>query len=184
MGRISPFQTFNSLIIVSCYLLFCPTKSEKLPNYAHYSIAVTNCSKAPLLFCLQCSSRPCSTSAIELNSPWIDFSLYFHWKYEHNVNSGKVKRRTKSEEFFIVPTLSNPRKQLTVKCDFLQFYYQNEVASALAEAKISVFAWKGESEDDFWWCIDRCISADSWQPNMVRILTKHSGPIYFQLSSN
>jgi len=44
---------------------------------------------------------------------------------------------------------------------------QNEVASALAEAKIAVFAWKGESEDDFWWCIDRCISADNWQPNMI-----------------
>jgi len=44
---------------------------------------------------------------------------------------------------------------------------QNEVAAALAEAGISVFAWKGESEDDFWWCIDQCINADSWQPNMI-----------------
>lgn len=31
----------------------------------------------------------------------------------------------------------------------------------------SVFAWRGESEDDFWWCIDRCVGADTWQPNMV-----------------
>jgi len=31
-----------------------------------------------------------------------------------------------------------------------------------------VFAWKGESEEDFWWCIDKCIHTDSWQPNMVR----------------
>ncbi|NXU36712.1 SAHH3 Adenosylhomocysteinase, partial [Drymodes brunneopygia] len=30
-----------------------------------------------------------------------------------------------------------------------------------------VFAWKGESEDDFWWCIDRCINVEGWQPNMV-----------------
>ncbi|XP_076337842.1 adenosylhomocysteinase-like 1 isoform X2 [Tachypleus tridentatus] len=44
---------------------------------------------------------------------------------------------------------------------------QNEVAAALAEAGISVFAWKGESEEDFWWCIDRCVYADSWQPNMI-----------------
>ena len=32
---------------------------------------------------------------------------------------------------------------------------------------ISVFAWRGESEEDFWWCIERCISAENWQPNMV-----------------
>merc|ERR1719481_169014 len=44
---------------------------------------------------------------------------------------------------------------------------QNEVAAALAEAGIPVFAWRGESEEDFWWCIERTISADSWQPNMV-----------------
>jgi adenosylhomocysteinase len=44
---------------------------------------------------------------------------------------------------------------------------QNEVAAALAENMISVFAWRGETEDDFWWCIERCISADNWQPNMV-----------------
>ncbi|XP_050030819.1 S-adenosylhomocysteine hydrolase-like protein 1 isoform X2 [Dermacentor andersoni] len=44
---------------------------------------------------------------------------------------------------------------------------QNEVAAALAEADISVFAWKGESEDDFWWCIDRCVHSENWQPNMI-----------------
>ena len=44
---------------------------------------------------------------------------------------------------------------------------QNEVAAALAENNISVFAWRGESEEDFWWCIERCISAENWQPNMV-----------------
>ncbi|XP_028968059.1 adenosylhomocysteinase-like 1 [Galendromus occidentalis] len=44
---------------------------------------------------------------------------------------------------------------------------QNEVAAALAEVGIPVFAWKGETEDDFWWCIDRCVQADGWQPNMI-----------------
>lgn len=44
---------------------------------------------------------------------------------------------------------------------------QNEVAAALAEAGIPVFAWKGETEEDFWWCIDRCVQADGWQPNMI-----------------
>lgn len=32
---------------------------------------------------------------------------------------------------------------------------------------VAVFAWKGESEDDFWWCIDRCVNMDGWQANMV-----------------
>ncbi len=45
--------------------------------------------------------------------------------------------------------------------------FQNEVAAALAEASVPVFAWKGETEDDFWWCIEKCIQTDSWAPNMV-----------------
>ncbi|XP_064633888.1 S-adenosylhomocysteine hydrolase-like protein 1 isoform X1 [Lineus longissimus] len=44
---------------------------------------------------------------------------------------------------------------------------QNEVAAALGEANIPIYAWKGESEDDFWWCIDRCMNCESWQPNMI-----------------
>nr|AGU16824.1 S-adenosyl- L-homocysteine hydrolase [Leptinotarsa decemlineata]AKO63328.1 S-adenosylhomocysteine hydrolase 2 [Leptinotarsa decemlineata] len=44
---------------------------------------------------------------------------------------------------------------------------QNEVAAALAEAGFSVFAWRGETEEDFWWCIDKCVNADNWQPNMI-----------------
>lgn len=32
---------------------------------------------------------------------------------------------------------------------------------------ISVFAWRGESEDEFWWCIDHCVGTETWQPNMV-----------------
>jgi len=47
------------------------------------------------------------------------------------------------------------------------FSTQNEVAAALAEASIPVFAWRGETEEDFWWCIDKTISAESWQPNMI-----------------
>ncbi|XP_072241714.1 S-adenosylhomocysteine hydrolase-like protein 1 isoform X1 [Leuresthes tenuis] len=47
------------------------------------------------------------------------------------------------------------------------FSTQNAVAAALAEAGTPVFAWKGESEDDFWWCIDRCVAADTWQPNLI-----------------
>ena len=35
---------------------------------------------------------------------------------------------------------------------------QNEVAAALAENMISVFAWRGETEEDFWWCIERYLT--------------------------
>jgi len=30
-----------------------------------------------------------------------------------------------------------------------------------------IFAWKGESEEDFWWCIEQCISNQGWTPNLV-----------------
>lgn len=44
---------------------------------------------------------------------------------------------------------------------------QNAVAAALAEAGIPIFAWRGETEEDFWWCLDKCINAEGWQPNMI-----------------
>jgi len=44
---------------------------------------------------------------------------------------------------------------------------QNEIAAALAEAGFPIFAWKGETEDDFWWCIDKCINATEWEPNLI-----------------
>ncbi|KAG9331399.1 hypothetical protein JZ751_019302, partial [Albula glossodonta] len=37
----------------------------------------------------------------------------------------------------------------------------------IAEQGVAVFAWKGESEDDFWWCIDRCVNKQGWQANML-----------------
>ncbi|XP_033341450.1 adenosylhomocysteinase-like 1 isoform X3 [Megalopta genalis] len=44
---------------------------------------------------------------------------------------------------------------------------QNEVAAALAHAGYPIFAWRGETEEDFWWCIDKCVAAENWQPNMI-----------------
>lgn len=41
------------------------------------------------------------------------------------------------------------------------------MAAALAEAGFSIFAWRGETEEDFWWCIDKCVNAENWQPNMI-----------------
>lgn len=31
----------------------------------------------------------------------------------------------------------------------------------------SIFAWSGQSEADFWWCIEQCIQAEGWQPNLL-----------------
>lgn len=44
---------------------------------------------------------------------------------------------------------------------------QNEVAAALAEAGFPIFAWRGETEEDFWWCIDKCVNFQEWQANMI-----------------
>uniref|UniRef100_A0A1A9UNW7 Adenosylhomocysteinase n=1 Tax=Glossina austeni TaxID=7395 RepID=A0A1A9UNW7_GLOAU len=44
---------------------------------------------------------------------------------------------------------------------------QNAVAAALAEVNVPIFAWRGETEEDFWWCLDNCVNADGWQPNMI-----------------
>ena len=48
------------------------------------------------------------------------------------------------------------------------FSTQDHAAAAVAEAGIPTFAWKGESEEEFWWCIDQTIfGTDNWNPNMV-----------------
>ncbi len=36
---------------------------------------------------------------------------------------------------------------------------QDDVAAALAEEGVHVFAWRGESSEEYWWCIDRIIEA-------------------------
>ncbi len=48
------------------------------------------------------------------------------------------------------------------------FSTQDHAASAMAAAGIPVFAWKGETEDEFWWCIEQTIfGPDGWRPNMI-----------------
>jgi adenosylhomocysteinase len=48
------------------------------------------------------------------------------------------------------------------------FSTQDHAAAAMAEAGIPVFAWKGETEEEFWWCIDQTIfGPDGWRPNMI-----------------
>ncbi|MEA1934982.1 MAG: adenosylhomocysteinase [Thermodesulfobacteriota bacterium] len=48
------------------------------------------------------------------------------------------------------------------------FSTQDHAAAAMAVAGIPVFAWKGETEEEFWWCIDQTIfGPDNWRPNML-----------------
>ncbi|MCL4720706.1 MAG: adenosylhomocysteinase [Gammaproteobacteria bacterium] len=48
------------------------------------------------------------------------------------------------------------------------FSTQDHAASAIAAAGIPVFAWKGETEEEYWWCVEQTIRGPGgWTPNMV-----------------
>ena len=47
------------------------------------------------------------------------------------------------------------------------FSTQDHAAAAMAKRNVPVFAWKGETEEEFWWCIKKTIVADSWKPNLI-----------------
>ena len=48
------------------------------------------------------------------------------------------------------------------------FSTQDQAAAAMAKAGIPTFAWKGETEEEFWWCIEQTIfGPDDWKPNMI-----------------
>src|ERR1700760_181315 len=48
------------------------------------------------------------------------------------------------------------------------FSTQDHAAAAVAAAGVPVFAWKGMSEEEFWWCIEQTVRGpDGWTPNMI-----------------
>ncbi|MEC7703258.1 MAG: adenosylhomocysteinase [Pseudomonadota bacterium] len=48
------------------------------------------------------------------------------------------------------------------------FSTQDEAAAAIAAAGIPVFAWKGETEEEYEWCIHQSIKGpNGWTPNMI-----------------
>jgi adenosylhomocysteinase len=48
------------------------------------------------------------------------------------------------------------------------FSTQDHAASAIAAAGIPVFAWKGETEEEYEWCIEQTITGpNGWTPNMI-----------------
>ncbi|MFZ1623718.1 MAG: adenosylhomocysteinase [Gammaproteobacteria bacterium] len=48
------------------------------------------------------------------------------------------------------------------------FSTQDHAAAAIAAVGIPVFAWKGETEEEYWWCVEQSIvGKDGWRPNMI-----------------
>lgn len=48
------------------------------------------------------------------------------------------------------------------------FSTQDHAAAAMAASGIPVFAWKGETEEEFWWCIEQTIQGPKgWIPNLI-----------------
>ncbi len=48
------------------------------------------------------------------------------------------------------------------------FSTQDHAAAAIADQDIPVFAWKGETEEEYKWCIDQSINGpEGWKPNML-----------------
>jgi len=48
------------------------------------------------------------------------------------------------------------------------FSTQDHAAAAVAAAGIPVFAWKGETEEEYWWCIEQTLTGpEGWAPNLI-----------------
>lgn len=48
------------------------------------------------------------------------------------------------------------------------FSTQDHAAAAIAAAGIPVFAWKGETEEEYWWCVEKTLRGpNNWTPNLL-----------------
>ncbi|KTD33895.1 adenosylhomocysteinase [Legionella israelensis] len=48
------------------------------------------------------------------------------------------------------------------------FSTQDHAAAAMAETGIPVFAWKGETEEEYWWCVEQTLKGpNGWAPNLL-----------------
>lgn len=48
------------------------------------------------------------------------------------------------------------------------FSTQDHAAAAIAAENIPVFAWKGETEEEYWWCVEQTLSGpNGWSPNLL-----------------
>ncbi len=48
------------------------------------------------------------------------------------------------------------------------FSTQDHAAAIIAKMGIPVFAWKGETEEEYWWCVEKTIfGPNDWRPNIL-----------------
>ncbi len=48
------------------------------------------------------------------------------------------------------------------------FSTQDHAAAAIAASGVPVFAWKGETEEEYWWCVEQTITGpNGWKPNLI-----------------
>lgn len=48
------------------------------------------------------------------------------------------------------------------------FSTQDHAAAAIAVTGVPVFAWKGETEEEYWWCVEQTLAGpDGWRPNIL-----------------
>lgn len=48
------------------------------------------------------------------------------------------------------------------------FSTQDQAAAAIAATGVPVFAWQGETEEEYWWCVEQTIHGPGgWKPNMI-----------------
>ncbi|EKE00532.1 MAG: S-adenosyl-L-homocysteine hydrolase [uncultured bacterium] len=53
-------------------------------------------------------------------------------------------------------------------CSCNIFSTQDHAAAAIAAMDIPVFAWKGETEEDYWWCVEQVlVGSKNWRPNLL-----------------
>lgn len=48
------------------------------------------------------------------------------------------------------------------------FSTHDQAAAAIAATGVPVFAWKGETEEEYWWCVEQTLKGpDGWRPNLL-----------------
>jgi adenosylhomocysteinase len=53
-------------------------------------------------------------------------------------------------------------------CSSNIFSTQDHAAAAIAESGVPVFAWKGETEEEYWWCLEKTLfGPKEWRPNLL-----------------
>jgi len=52
-------------------------------------------------------------------------------------------------------------------CSCNIFSTQDHAAAAIAKAGVPVFAWKGETLEEYWWCTNQALSFPEGGPNLI-----------------